>query len=98
MEQEPAKHFESCQEIFAELSAYLDAELPPDACHELEEHLSGCQPCLEFVNSLRRTVELCRQFKSGALPDPLSASARQELLAAFQKMVAARTEHPPEGS
>lgn len=100
MAQEPAKHFESCQEIFAELSTYLDAELPPDACREIEEHLSGCKPCLEFVNSLRRTIELCRQYKAGALPDPLSHRAREELLAAFQIMVAARKEQSPrpEGS
>ena len=94
MGHEPGKHDESCQEIFAELSAYLDAELPPDACREIEEHLAGCSPCVEFVDSLRRTVELCREYKAGALPDPLSRQARQDLLAAFQRMVAARSGQP----
>ena len=26
-----------CKEIFASLSAYLDMELPPDACREIEQ-------------------------------------------------------------
>jgi anti-sigma factor RsiW len=90
MEEQAGKRFENCREIFAELSAYLDAELPPEACREIEEHLSGCEPCVEFVNSLRRTVELCRQYEAGALPEPLSQRAKRDLLAAFQKMLAAR--------
>jgi anti-sigma factor RsiW len=89
------KDFESCEEIFAKLSAYLDAELPPGACHEIEEHLSGCEPCVEFVNSLRRTMELCRQYKVGAVPHPLGENARKELLTAYQRMLAARKRQIP---
>lgn len=94
MAEKAGRHFENCREIFAELSAYLDAELPPDACREIDEHLSDCAPCVEFVNSLRRTVELCRKYKAGAIPDPLSQAARQRLLAAYQKMLAARGGKP----
>ena len=90
MEQRFGNHPENCKDIFAELSAYLDADLPPDACNEIEEHLSGCPPCIEFVNSLRRTVELCREFKQGALPVPLGEDARERLLTAYQRMIASR--------
>ena len=90
MEHETGKRFETCKEIFAELSAYLDAELPPEACHEIDQHLAGCSPCVEFVNSLRRTVELCRQYRAGTLPDPLGRAAREQLLAAYQRMIASR--------
>ena len=41
-----------CQEVFALLSDYLNLELPPDACQSIEEHLAGCAPCIEFVESL----------------------------------------------
>lgn len=82
--------FQSCQEIFAELSAYLDAELPEDACQEIEEHLAGCAPCVEFVNSLRKTVEIFRRYEPGGLPDSLSRSAREQLLGAYQRMLKQR--------
>jgi len=82
------------REIFAGLSAYLDSELPPEARRELEEHLCGCPPCVEFVESLRRTVDLCHQFQPEAKPSSMSAEARDRLLAACRKMLAARRREP----
>jgi len=87
---EPHQHSEQCQEIFALLSDYLNVELPPDACREIETHLAGCPPCVEFAESLRKTIELCRRYRPAELPSPLGESAREELLAAYQKMLAAR--------
>ena len=95
MENEQRKHFQTCREIFAELSAYLDAELPEDACQEIEEHMAGCVPCIEFVNSLRKTVEICRRYEPGALPEPLTARARDQLFAAYRNMLSARRSGPP---
>jgi len=102
-----AGHFRSCLEIFAELSSYLDAELPPEACREIDAHLAGCAcreidahlagcgPCIEFVNSLRKTVEICRKYEPGGLPEPLSQRAREQLLEAYRRMLAARNDTPP---
>jgi len=81
---------ESCKEVFELLSQYLDLELPPEACQEIEGHLAGCPPCVEFAESLRRTVELCLEFEPGVIPEPLSESARSELQRAWEKMLAAR--------
>ena len=81
---------ENCKEVFAMLSEYLDLQLPPAACEEIERHLAGCSPCTEFVESLRKTVELCRGYRPAEMPAPLSAEARQELERAWQKMLAAR--------
>jgi len=83
-----------CKEIFASLSEYLDLELPPDACKEIEAHLAGCPPCIEFVESLRKTVQLCRQYRPAELPGPLGAQARQQLLEAYRKARAARQTSP----
>jgi RNA polymerase sigma-70 factor, ECF subfamily len=84
------QHTGNCQEIFAMLSAYLDLELPPDACREIEQHLAGCPPCIEFTESLRRTVELCRGYRPAELPAPLAREARERLEAAYRDMLAAR--------
>ena len=81
---------ENCKEIFALLSDYLNLELPPDACREIERHLEGCAPCVEFAESLRKTVELCREYQPNAMPRPLSQTARTDLQQAWRKMLAAR--------
>jgi anti-sigma factor RsiW len=81
---------ENCKEIFALLSDYLNLELPPQACREIEEHIAGCEPCVEFVESLRKTVAMCRDYRPAELPPPLSEKARAELQAAYEKMRSAR--------
>jgi len=87
---EPQGHSENCQQIFALLSDYLNLELPADACEEIENHLAGCPPCIEFAESLRKTVELCSHYRPTELPTALGEQARNELLDAYQKMLAAR--------
>ncbi len=84
-----------CREVFAQLSAYIEEELTPEARRHLEEHLCGCPPCVEFVDSLRRTVELCRRFEPGDSPGPMTAEAREQLLTACRKMLASRRNPPP---
>lgn len=86
---------EDCKQVFALLSQYLDLELPPDACKAIETHLAGCAPCIEFAESLRKTVELCRRFEPSELPAAIENEAREELMDAYRKMVAASRPAPP---
>jgi len=81
---------QKCREVFSLLSEYLNLELPADACQEIETHLAGCPPCIEFAESLRKTVELCRQYQPAELPEPIGKDAREQLLAAYQKVLAGR--------
>jgi anti-sigma factor RsiW len=81
---------EKCKEIFSLLSEYLNLELPPGACQEIESHLAGCPPCIEFAESLRQTVELCRRYQPTELPEPLGKQARAQMLDAYQRMLGAR--------
>jgi predicted anti-sigma-YlaC factor YlaD len=83
-------HPENCKEVLALLSDYLDFELPPGACDEIEHHLAECSPCEEFAESLRKTVTLCRSFEPRTMPGPLSAEARAQLEQAWKKMLDAR--------
>lgn len=77
---------DKCKEVFSLLSEYLNLELPPDACREIDTHLAGCPPCIEFAESLRKTVELCRRYQPAELPEPLAKSAREKLLDAYERM------------
>lgn len=53
----------SCREILENLSAYIDAELDPSLCDEIDRHMQGCNPCVAFLNTLRKTVVLYRFSK-----------------------------------
>jgi RNA polymerase sigma-70 factor, ECF subfamily len=79
-----------CGRVFALLSEYLDRELPPATCAEMEQHLRGCPECIEFVRSLKRSMELCRQFGSSLPAPPVNAVAMGNLREAYEKMLARR--------
>lgn len=95
---EPHQHDDKCKEVFALLSQYLDLELPPETCKEIETHIAGCGPCIEFTESLRKMVELCRQYKPIELPAPMGRQAKEQLLEAWRRMLAKRSEEPSQSS
>ena len=84
------QRMEKCREVFSMLSEYLNLELPPDAWQEMEVHLSDCPPCIEFAESLRKTVDLCRRCEPAEVPEPLGNAAREKLLDACQRMLKGR--------
>lgn len=87
-------HSEKCKEVFALLSDYLNLELPAGACAEIETHLADCPPCVEFAESLRKTVELCREYQPAELPEKLGQQAREQLMDAYRRAMDARRSRP----
>lgn len=79
-----------CKAMFARLSEFLDAELPVESCEQIQAHIAGCAPCVNFVESLKRSIALCREYEDTAAPAPLKEEAREELLASYSKMLEAR--------
>jgi len=78
---------ENCKEVFAMLSEYLDLELPAGDCERIREHLAGCPPCLEFIESLRKSVEICRGYDPGVRPSALNGDARAHIEKAWREML-----------
>ena len=87
---EPPAPPAECADLFARLSEYLDGELSPEARRAMEQHICDCPPCIEFIESLRRTVDLCHHFEPAGSPNPVSPEAKRELLSALQRALAAR--------
>lgn len=79
-----------CADLFARLSEYLDGELSPEARQAMEQHICDCPPCIEFIHSLRQTIDLCHHFEPAGTPAPVSREAKRELLSALQRALAAR--------
>jgi mycothiol system anti-sigma-R factor len=73
-----------CEQVLREIELYLDQELDPGACTEIERHLTGCGTCLqrkEFRMSLRTLVAR----KCGQAPAP------EELLERIKHLLASES-------
>ncbi len=49
---------QSCESLLGSLSEYIDGELNPELCREIEKHLAGCENCRVVLNTTRRTIDL----------------------------------------
>jgi anti-sigma factor RsiW len=79
-----------CQTVFALLSEHLDQELPADTCHELERHIQDCAPCVEFVESLKKSIALGRNYRPQTEAPQLSPAVRESLKQAYERMLEER--------
>lgn len=59
-----------CEEVFSQLSAFLDGELGKPSCEELARHMTDCEPCQRYLESLRATRESLRSLGSEVGPSP----------------------------
>jgi anti-sigma factor (TIGR02949 family) len=48
----------NCKELLGSLSSYIDGDLSPELCQELEKHLEGCEDCRVVLNTTKRTIDL----------------------------------------
>ncbi len=67
---------QQCRRLFEKLSEYIDQELDPTFCEVIERHIQQCVPCQACLSSLKRTVALCRQMQTAAMPDEFSRRLR----------------------
>ncbi len=63
-----------CKEIFDKISDYIDQDLDPGICDEIEEHIKDCEPCIAFLNTLKKSVELFNRSASAPEDIPLPVS------------------------
>lgn len=54
-----------CLAMFEKLSAYIDNELDPVTCKDIETHAESCTACQACLETLKQTVALCKE-----IPDP----------------------------
>lgn len=75
---------EECLEVFEKLSEYLDGELSPADCAEIQEHIRDCQPCVAFVESLKTSISASNQLRPCEPAHELPEAVREKLKAAWQ--------------
>ena len=60
-----------CPDYISNLNDFLDGEIDPELCEEIELHLGQCKNCKLMVDSMRQTVKLCREGTEEKLPPQL---------------------------
>ncbi len=58
----------NCASLLGSLSEYIDGELNPELCQEIEKHLAGCENCRVVLNTTKRTIDLVQTLAEK--PDP----------------------------
>jgi hypothetical protein len=77
----------TCREIFRALSQYLDNELDETLCQNLEYHIHSCKPCEAFLNTLRKTLEICRQHEPDSKSEiTISPEVKEQLRETYEKL------------
>jgi RNA polymerase sigma-70 factor (ECF subfamily) len=66
-----------CLELFEKLSEYLDDELDEATCKDIEKHVKECVPCFICLQTLKRTVDLCKQAGDRPIPRDFSRKLRE---------------------
>jgi RNA polymerase sigma-70 factor (ECF subfamily) len=82
----------NCKEIFALLSEYLDGELKAGSCEEIQRHIAGCAPCIEFLESLKKTIALCHEVQPREAAPPLDSSVLAQLKECYRQGVSSAGE------
>jgi anti-sigma factor (TIGR02949 family) len=74
---------EDCKKIFERISEYLDGELGPDACQEIEQHLMECPECMDCFDALKKSIALCRKSTREEIPQDMRERLRSNLKDCF---------------
>ena len=87
------KDFFKCQECVDLLTDYLDGNLEVEVKGRLDEHLSGCAPCINFVRTFETSQDLTHRLREQKVNVPREV---QERLKSFLKeeIVALSLEKP----
>lgn len=80
-----SKHL-SCKESLAHLCGEMDEQIDSPKCREIKKHLEECPNCAAYLDSLKRTVRLYREYPCPKLP----AKCRKELLAKLKSETQSR--------
>lgn len=74
-----------CQEFISDLNDYIDGEIEPELCEEIERHIGTCSNCRIMVDSLRQTVKLSCDGREVKLPASLEKSLNDLLKKRWKK-------------
>ena len=77
-----------CRNLFAALSDYMDGLVDDAVCDQMDRHIRDCEPCQDFIASLKNAVAQCRSYRPSCKPQR-AEELRRTLLAKYKQAVEA---------
>ena len=76
-----------CDDVFAQISDFIDADMRDELCREIKAHLKHCHGCEVRVDEVRKTILLFRQGTDTGREIPIRAldGLQQRLAAEYDK-------------
>ena len=66
----------SCKQMYTHICDNLDQDIDSPQCREIKRHLDDCPNCVAYLDSLKKTIILYREY-----PNPKALkSIRREIL------------------
>ncbi|BBO84717.1 anti-sigma factor family protein [Desulfosarcina ovata] len=81
----PKHAHQGCIALFERLSEYIDRELDPPTCRDIEAHIESCKPCQVCLETLKQTVDLCRHLQRQQVPETFSLKLREVIFDLVEK-------------
>jgi predicted anti-sigma-YlaC factor YlaD len=69
----------SCEEVWREISNYLEGEISGEMRARMEEHFKGCKHCTAVLDGTRNVVQLVGDATAFELPAGFSTRLYQKL-------------------
>ena len=69
----------NCEQVWREVSDYLDGEVDPELRAAIEEHAQGCQRCTAVLDGMRNVVQLYGDERMMEVPVGFSRRLHQRL-------------------
>lgn len=74
-----------CHDLLKMLNEYVEGDIDPAVCKELEKHLAGCNPCKVVIDNIRKTVSLYKNDQVYELPLDFKQRLHQALQDKWKK-------------
>ena len=70
----------TCEQVIGLMADYLESALTPEVVAELEVHLDGCEPCVAYLRTYRRTKDLTTETECVEMPEEMKIRLGRFLL------------------
>ena len=60
----------TCKELVELVTEYLEGTLPEALRMRMEQHLSGCSGCTNYLEQMRQTIHLTGKLQEESLTEP----------------------------
>jgi anti-sigma factor RsiW len=68
----------SCKEVVELVTDYLEDRLPAPLRQRFDQHLTGCDPCVVYIEQMRLTIAAVGALSEESLPKPALEKLRDQ--------------------